>query len=146
MSLFKSIASALTQNHPFRNAKISVNLPYLRYEIDLDQALYPRTVDERIERLDQIRTDLIAAIDAVTELQSEALENKREAEELRDTVKQLEQDKVSAETLLTIPEDSFSRIITKANSKARFRGIAEGALIGLLTGVASSWLVWYFTS
>ena len=39
------------------------------YEMDLAQALDPKTVDERIARLDQIRTDLTGAIDAVTELQ-----------------------------------------------------------------------------
>jgi hypothetical protein len=44
--------------------------------MDLGQALDPKTVDERIARLDQIRSDLGAAIDAVSELQREAQQNK----------------------------------------------------------------------
>lgn len=128
-----------------KTSHISVSLPFLRYEIDLGQALDQRTVDERIARLDQIRTDLSGAIDAVTELQREAQDNKKEAQQLREAVERLEQDKVTAETLLKVPEDSFARMLARVNSKARMRGLLEGALIGLTTGVASSWIVWYLT-
>jgi FtsZ-binding cell division protein ZapB len=113
--------------------------------MDLAQALDPKTVDERIARLDQIKSDLNGAIDAVTELQREAQDNKKEAESLRQSVKQLEQDKVTAETLLSVPEESFARMLARANSRARIRGLLEGAVIGFVTGALSSWLVWYLT-
>ena len=113
--------------------------------MDLGQALDPRTVDERIARLDQIRADLSGAIDAVTELQREAQDNKKEANQLREAVDRLEQDKVTAETLLKVPEDSFARILGRANSRARLRGVIEGTVIGFTTGALSSWLVWYLT-
>lgn len=113
--------------------------------MDLSQALDARTVDERLARLDQIRTDLGAAVDAVTELQREAQDNKKEAEALREAVTRLEQDKVTAETLLQVPEDSFARMLARANSKARVRGIVEGAVIGFTTGALSSLVVWYLT-
>ena len=128
-----------------RNTKLSVSLPFLRYEMDLAQALDPKTVDERIARLDQIRSDLSGAIDAVTELQREAQDNKKEAESLRESVKQLEQDKVTAETLLKLPEESFARMLARANSRARIRGMLEGTAIGFVTGALSSLLVWYLT-
>jgi hypothetical protein len=128
-----------------KNSKVSVSLPFLRYELDLTGALDPAVVDERIARLDQIRADLHAAAEAVNELQREARDNKLEAESLREAVKQLEQDKVTAETLLQMPEDSFARMLARANSKARIRGIVEGLTIGLVTGVASSLAVWYVT-
>lgn len=128
-----------------KNSKVSVSLPFLRYELDLTGALDPAGVDERIARLDQIRADLQAAAEAVTELQKEARDNKLEAESLREAVKQLEQDKVTAETLLQVPEDSFSRMLARANSKARVRGIVEGLTIGLVTGAISSFVVWYAT-
>ncbi len=104
MAGIQSFISALK-----RNTKVSVSLPFLRYEIDLAQAIDPKTVDERIARLDQISNDLNAAVEAVTELQREAQNNKKEAEELREAVEQLEQDKVTAEALLQVPEESFSR-------------------------------------
>lgn len=128
-----------------KNTKLSVSLPFLRYEIDLAQAIDPTTVDERIARLDQIRNDLNAAVEAVAELQREAQDNKKEAEELRGAVEQLAQDKVTAETLLQVPEESFSRMLARANSKARTRGLIEGSLIGFTTGALSSLLVWYVT-
>jgi prefoldin subunit 5 len=128
-----------------RNSKLSLTVPFLRYEMDLGQALDAKTVDERIARLDQIRTDLGAAIDAVSELQREAQQNKKEAETLRQAVERLEQDKVTAETLLKVPEDSFARMLARANAKARIRGVIEGAIIGFLTGTGSSFLVWYVT-
>lgn len=128
-----------------RCSKLSVSLPFLRYEMDLAQALDQKTVDERIARLDQIRSDLNGAIDAVTELQREAQDNKKEAESLRQSVKQLEQDKFTAEALLSVPEESFARMLARANSRARIRGLLEGAAIGFVTGALSSWLVWYLT-
>ena len=140
MADIQSFISALK-----RSTKVSVSLPFLRYEIDLAQAIDPKTVDERIARLDQISNDLNAAVEAVAELQREAQNNKKEAEELREAVEQLEQDKVTAETLLQVPEESFSRILARANAKARTRGLIEGSIIGFTTGALSSLLVWYLT-
>jgi hypothetical protein len=128
-----------------RSTKLSVSLPFLSYEMDFAQALDPRTVDERIARLDQIRSELSGAIDAVTELQREAQDNKKEAESLRESDKQLEQDKVTAETFLSLPEESFARMLARANSRTRIQGILEGSVIGFVTGALSSWLVWYLT-
>lgn len=106
MSQISQVISAIKNN-----SKVSVSLPFLRYELDLTQALDPVTVDERIARLDKIRDELEAA----------------------------------AETLLQVPEDSFARMLARANSKARIRGIVEGLTIGLVTGAISSLGVWYLT-
>jgi hypothetical protein len=141
MSQISQVISAIKSN-----SKVSVSLPFLRYELDLTQALDPVTVDERIARLDKIRDELEAAAVAVGELRREAQDNKKEAESLRESVKKLEQDKVTAETLLQVPEDSFARMLARANSKARIRGIVEGLSIGLVTGAISSLGVWYLTS
>lgn len=124
-----------------KSTRLSVSLPFLRYEMDIAKALDPKTVDERIERLDHIRNELSSAIDAVTELQREAQDNKTEAESLRESVKQLEQDKATAETLLKIPEESFARMLVRASSRGRIRGLLEG----FVTGALSSLLVWYVT-
>ena len=140
MADIQSVVSVLKSN-----SKLSVSLPFLRYEIDLAQALDPKTVDERIARLDQIRNDLNAAVEAVVELQSEAQDNKKEAEELRKAVQQLEQDKITAEKLLQVPEESFSRMLARANAKARLRGLIEGSVIGFTTGALSSLFIWYLT-
>ncbi len=128
-----------------KSSKISLSLPFLRYEMDLSQGLDTRTVDERLARLDRIRADLGAAVDAVAELQREAQDNKKEAEVLREAVTRLEQDKMTAEALLQVPEDSFIRMMARANSKARIRGIVEGSVIGFTTGALSSLAVWYVT-
>jgi len=106
---------------------------------------YQKTVDERIARLDQIKTELNGAIEAVSALQVEAQDNKKRAENLRQTVEQLKQDKTTAETLLKVPEESFARMLVRANSKARIRGIIEGIVIGFTTGALSSLLIWYLT-
>ena len=141
MTTIQTVISSLK-----KNSKLSLSLPFFRYELDLTQALDPTSVDERISRLDQIRNDLNGAIEAVIELQAEAQENKKEADNLRDAVQRLEQDKETVETLLKIPEESFSRMLTRANSKARIRGIIEGTLIGFTTGALSSWFIWYLTT
>ena len=125
---------------------IRVSLPFFTYEIKFEDIFSSKTVDERIDRLDQIRDELEGAISAVDELKNEAVKNKEEAEILRQTVNQLEQDKDVAETVLQVPRDSFGRLIKDANDKARLRGLIEGAIIGFITGGLSSFLVWYLTS
>lgn len=109
-------------------SRISFGLPLVGIELDIRQALDPRTIDERLARLDQIKSDLHAAAEAVSELQREAHENKREAATLKEAVERLQQDRQAAETLLRIPEESFARMLARASAKARFRGIAEARL------------------
>ncbi len=104
-----------------------------------------KTIDERISRLGEIKEDLEGAIKAVDDLQSEALKRKSELSNLQESVQKLEEDKDTVESLLKIPEESFSRILNKATSKGRIRGIIEGSIIGFVTGTLSSFIVWYFT-
>lgn len=104
-----------------------------------------KTIDERIARLGEIKGDLEGAIKAVDELEKEALERKTEVELLQESVQKLEKDKDAVESLLKIPEDSFSRILSRATSKSRMKGIIEGIIIGFVTGTLSSFLVWYLT-
>ncbi|MGD8451500.1 MAG: hypothetical protein PVJ57_06750 [Phycisphaerae bacterium] len=126
--------------------RVRVSLPLFTYEIPLDQFTDSKSVDERIARLAAVRRDLEAAADAVTSLQREANVRKTEVEELRGTLVRLHEDKESAEKLLAVSTESIARILKSASSKGRIRGLAEGVVIGLATGVASSAIVWYFTS
>jgi hypothetical protein len=66
-----------------RNARFRVSLPFFSYEVTADDVLNSKNVDDRIKRLSTIRTDLEETIQAVTELQEEALQNKKEADELK---------------------------------------------------------------
>lgn len=123
--------------------KISVPLvPFVGLNIELEN---PKTIDERINRLGEIKQDLEGAIKAVDELEKEAVKRKSEVENLQESVQKLEEDKNAAESLLKIPEDSFTRILDRATSKSRIRGIIEGLIIGFVTGTLSSFLVWYLT-
>ena len=81
----------------------------------------------------------------VEQLQDEAFKSKNKADKLRETISDLEQDKSTAEEMLKLPEESFSRVLSKASSKGRARGIIEGIIIGFITGILSSLLVWYLT-
>lgn len=78
MSDIRTLVSILKKSR-----RLSISLPFLRYEMDLRQIWDSRPVDQRIAKLDQIRADLSAAVDAVTELQQEAQRSKREAERFR---------------------------------------------------------------
>jgi hypothetical protein len=92
-----------------------------------------------------IKQDLLASIAAIEELQVDAQDKKRQVDELQTAVQQLEQDRATAETLLHVPEESFARVLGRAAARGRWRGMVEGALIGFLTGAASSFVVWYLT-
>jgi hypothetical protein len=127
-------------------ARFRINLPFISYEVPIDELLNSKNIDERITRLGEIKRDLQGAIEAVDGLQAEALERKSEVEHLQHTVQQLEEDKNTAETLLKMPEESFARLLVRAGSRGRIRGIVEGLVIGLLTGALSSFLVWYLTT
>ena len=129
-----------------KKTRLRVSLPFVSYEVTLDDLLDSKDVDARVKRLSQIRTDLEETISAVEQLQAEALRNKDEADKLKETIEQLERDKSAFEEILKVPEDSFARILTRANSKSRVRGVVEGTVIGFSTGVLSSLLVWYLTT
>jgi hypothetical protein len=108
--------------------------------------LQPRpTIDERIVKLAQVQTDLEAAIEAVKVLRRNADESKAEAEQLKVTIDQLQQDKNAAEELVKLPEEAVLRLIARSNATGRGRGLIEGIIIGLVTGFLSSLLVWYLT-
>jgi len=69
-----------------------------------------------------------------------------ETEQLKDSVERLKEEHSTAKELLKLPEESLARLLNRASSKGRWRGVIEGAVIGFITGVASSGLVWYLTS
>lgn len=128
-----------------KKARLRVSLPFLSYEVTLDDLIDSKDVDERIKRLSAIKNDLEATIIAVGQLQAEAFKSKNEADKLRETISTLEQDKSTAEAMLKLPEESFSRVLSRASSKGRVRGIIEGIIIGFITGILSSLLIWYLT-
>jgi hypothetical protein len=128
-----------------RKARFRVSIPFVSYEVTLDDLLDSKDVDVRIKRLSDIKGDLEDTIGAVEQLQAEALKHKADADALKVTVERLEQDKSTAEAMLKLPEESFSRVLTKANSKGRIRGLVEGIIIGLITGILSSLFVWQIT-
>lgn len=128
-----------------KKARLRVSLPFLSYEVTIDDLIDSKDIDERIERLSTIKNDLEETIVAVEQLQAEAFKSKNEADKLRVTISALEQDKSTAEAMLKLPEESFSRVLSRASSKGRVRGRIEGIIIGFITGVLSSLLVWYLT-
>jgi chromosome segregation ATPase len=104
------------------------------------------TIDERLRKLAKIQEDLGEALQAVSELQESAVTSKKETEALGQEVDRLRQDKATVEELIKVPEEAFSRLMSRASAKGRGRGLLEGISVGLLTGIISSWLVWYFTT
>jgi len=128
-----------------RSTRIRVSLPFISYEIAPEDFLEHPTLDQRLQRLSSIKADLQASILAVEELEREAFEKKREVNELEGIVQRLNEDKTTTESLLRLPEETFIRVLSRAATKGRWRGILEGSVIGFLTGTASSFLVWYLT-
>ena len=128
-----------------RRTRLRISLPFISYEVALDDLATSETVDARIARLSEIKRDLEAAISAVQGLQDEAKERKAEADQLQALVAKLQEDKNAAESLLKVPEESFLRLVGRATSKGRFRGLIEGVIIGFVTGALSSFLVWLLT-
>ncbi len=128
-----------------RKTRLRISLPFFAYEVTLDDFLNSGNVETRIARLDSIKQDLEAAVGAVADLRVEAEARKVEADALKSTVTQLQNERRTAEEMLKLPEEALSGLLSRAGSRGRARGIIEGLLIGLLTGSISSYAVWYFT-
>lgn len=124
----------------------SGGVPALEVSFSLEEALNASDIDERIGRLDSVKRDLEAALQAVAALKSDALDRKAEAEDLRTSVEQLKSEKYAAETLLQLPKDSVTNLLTSALAKVRVRGLIEGLLVGFLSGALSSALIWWLTT
>lgn len=125
--------------------KVRFRISPVGIEVVLDELGDSSTVDERIARLGQVKRDLEAAINAVSSLQAEATDRKTEADQLQAVISRLQEDKNTAESLLRVPEESLVRLVGRAGSKGRIRGLIEGGVIGFVSGVLSSLFVWYVT-
>ncbi len=125
--------------------RIRLPIPFITYEIPLNEVITSKDIDKRIARLSDIKNELESAIEAVESLQNEAQQNKEEVTTLQERIHELEEDKSTAENLLQLPQDSVIRLIDRATSKGKNRGRIEGLIIGLLTGVISSLAVWFLT-
>ncbi len=141
MGLVDELKTAL-----LKQGRLRISIPFLTYEMRIDGLLSEKSVEDRIARLAEIQDELEGAVTAVSDLKDEAIRTKDEANSLRSRIDELEKDKSAAEKMLEVPEESFSRLLSRANSKARLRGIVEGSCIGFLTGCGSSMFVWYVTN
>jgi hypothetical protein len=125
--------------------RIRLPIPFITYEIPLNEVINSKDIDTRIARLSDIKNELESAIEAVESLQNDAQQNKEKVTTLQERIYELEEDKNTAENLLQLPQDSVIRLIDRATSKGKNRGRIEGLIIGLLTGVVSSLTVWVLT-
>ncbi|NEP87532.1 MAG: hypothetical protein F6K18_12260 [Okeania sp. SIO2C2] len=80
--------------------RIKLPIPFISYEIPLNEVIDPQSIDTRISRLSDIKKELESAILAVESLQSEAQENKEKVSKLQERIHELEEDKSTAETVL----------------------------------------------
>jgi len=107
--------------------------------------LDPITIDARLKKLDSIKGDIEAAVEAVTEIQRDARLSKEKTESLQKEILALKADKQAAEAILQAPRDSVVKLLGTAISNDRRKGRIEGVLIGLVTGAVSSWAIWFLT-
>ncbi|NEQ37920.1 MAG: hypothetical protein F6K40_17290 [Okeania sp. SIO3I5] len=121
--------------------RIKLPIPFVSYEIPLNEVFDPQSIDTRISRLSDIKKELESAIFAVESLQNDAQKNKEEISRLQERIRELEEDKSTAETVLKVPQESFARLIENATSKGRVRGWVEGLTLGFISSLA----VWFFT-
>ncbi|NET25964.1 hypothetical protein [Okeania sp. SIO1I7] len=145
--IFKLLSEQINLKEVLSKAQVRIKLPipFISYEIPLNEVIDPQSIDTRISRLSDIKKELESAIFAVESLQGEAQENKEKVSKLQERIRELEEDKSTAETVLKVPQESFARLIENASSKGRVRGWIEGLILGLLSGVISSLSVWFFT-
>lgn len=76
-----------------RNSRIRIGLFGFSYEITPEELLSRQSVDERIQKLEKVRQDLLDAVDAVKSLENEAHNNKKELEQLNIQLSKLREDK-----------------------------------------------------
>ena len=110
------------------------------YEISPDDFLNHESVDERISKLEKVRSDLMDAVNAVESLQEEAASNKKELEKVSEQLEKLKEDKKTTENLLELPQQSFARVIDKASRAAQWKGILVGFIFGILASLIATWI------
>jgi hypothetical protein len=123
-----------------RNSRFNIELLGFSYEITPEELLNRQSVDERIQKLEKVRQDLLDAVDAVKSLEDEAHKNKKELEELNVQLNKLREDKQTTEQLLELPQQSFARVLDKASKGAQWRGLIIGLVLGILASLIASWI------
>lgn len=128
-----------------KNMRLRISLPFVSYEVDMSDIISGQTEDERIASLGNIKKELQDAIFLVDELSLEAGMRKNEIDKLRKEVEQLHDEQTAVEKVLSLPRETFAKLINRASSKGQIRGLIIGGIIGLVTGFLSSLIVWFFT-
>jgi len=102
----------------FSNAKVRIRfgLPFIDSEITFNDIFDSQSIDTRIAPLSDIKKELESAILAVDSLQSEAQQNKKEVNKLQERIRELKEDKSTAENLLKVPQESFIPLMERASS------------------------------
>jgi hypothetical protein len=125
--------------------RVKVGIDALGLTIEFAEGSSERGVDARIASLERIRIDLLAAADAVQQLEGEARVRQGEVKELRAHLDQLRGDRETAEAVLRVKQDNLSRLLNNATRSSARRGILLGAVLGLVSGFVSSYAVWWRT-
>jgi hypothetical protein len=125
---------------------VSLGFPGIAFELEKKIEFNNKEIEERIIQLDDIKSKLIEAADAINQISTDSKQKKVELEELIKKYQEIKQDKDESEKLLQLNKDSFGRILTSTNKQTERRSILIGIIIGFVTGTLSSLLVWYLTT
>lgn len=110
-------------------------------KIELKEEKEKKSIDERIGKIDEARSSLVEALDAIDELHSEAEQNKLELTKALKTLEQTEQNKGKLEDELTNIRQVMKTDITTFRTIAGIPSqsqIKKERYIGFVTGVIAS--------
>ena len=120
--------------------------PSLVIELDRKIRLNNEEIEDRINQLDNIKDQLVRAADAIDLISNESKQKKRELDLIKIKLDQINHDKETAEKILTVDKESFSRLLISTNKKTEKRSVLIGIVIGFVTGTGSSLLAWWLTT
>jgi septal ring factor EnvC (AmiA/AmiB activator) len=118
----------------------------LAFDLDKKIELNNKEIEERINQLDEVRDKLIKAADAIDLISNESKIKRNELEILKSKLDQINKDKDTAEKILEVDKESFTRLLIETNQRTEKKSIWIGIIIGFFTGTLSSLVVWWITS
>lgn len=108
--------------------------------LHLTEEINDRTLDDRLARLSKIKLELTEAVDAVSQLESEANTRVQEVHSLRAAVEKLEFNKVETEKIVNINEEVFSDILAKATKKGNILNLCYGFVLGCCASLLAAYI------
>ena len=100
---------------------------------------------DAVDALERAMIDIETSLKSIAILRETAVASRTEIDNLTSQINNLEEAREAAETMLQVPQDQVTVMITKGLQRGRARGWVEGVFFGVISSLIGA-SIWYYAT